>query len=75
LSAWIAAHLELATHPFAEPDALGDLEHRVLGELDPPLNLDGRPPTLLRAKLGALRLALTRPDCLPSPASLLRPSP
>jgi hypothetical protein len=48
-------HLQVAVHPFAERDALGDLEHRVLQVLDPPLNLDGRPRTPLRKTLSQLR--------------------
>jgi hypothetical protein len=30
LSEWMRDHLEVAVHPFPEPDVLGDLEHRVL---------------------------------------------
>jgi hypothetical protein len=37
LSDWIRTHLEVAVHPFEDRDALKDLEHRVLLELDPPL--------------------------------------
>jgi hypothetical protein len=47
--------LRVAIHPFAAPDALSDLESRVLAILDPPLNLDGMPPTPLRARLSELR--------------------
>jgi hypothetical protein len=61
-------HLEVAVHPFAEADALGDLEHRVLAVLDPPLNLDGMPPTTLRAGLARLRREVTLGDVLLSPA-------
>lgn len=42
-------------HPFPEPDALGDLEHRVLAALMPPLNIDGMPSTSLRRTLSRLR--------------------
>lgn len=56
LSAWMCAHLEVAVYPFPERDVLGDLEHRVLNALDPPLNLDGRPATPLRATLTRLRI-------------------
>lgn len=55
LSAWMCAYLEVAVHPFPERDVLGDLEHRVLNALDPPLNLHGRSPTPLRATLTRLR--------------------
>ena len=61
LSGWISAHLEVAVHPFHDADALGALEDLVLGKLDPPLNLHGRPPTPLRTKLGALRRILVGP--------------
>jgi hypothetical protein len=53
------AHLELAVHPFPDREVLADLEHHVLAALDPPLNLDGRPATVVRIKLSELRRALT----------------
>ena len=37
-----------------------DLEARVLERLDPPLNLDGMPPTPLRLRLRELRAIITR---------------
>jgi hypothetical protein len=58
LRAWMLQHLEVAVHPFAERDVLGDLEGRVLGLLDPPLNLDGMPDTPGRIDLRRLRQAL-----------------
>ena len=58
LSKWIADHLEVAIHPFEERDALADLESRVLAELDPPLNIDGRPTTPIRSELTRLRATL-----------------
>lgn len=61
LTAWVRRHLRVAVHPFAEPDALVDLERRVLARLDPPLNLDGMPPTVLRARVGEQRARLGRP--------------
>jgi hypothetical protein len=64
LSGWIAAHLEVGVHPFPDADVLGALEDRVLARLDPPLNLDGRPPTPLRTKLSALRRMLVGPVLL-----------
>ena len=48
-------HLEVAVLPFLYRDSLGDLEHNVLAELDPPLNLDGMATTPLRATLARLR--------------------
>ena len=58
LSEWMREHLEVAVHPFPDRDALADLEHHVLAALDPPLNLDGRPTTVIRIKLSELRRAL-----------------
>jgi len=51
-------HLEVAVLPFTDRDPLSDLEHRVLTELNPPLNLDGMTPTLLRLALSRRRAAL-----------------
>jgi hypothetical protein len=59
-SAWMRAHLSVAVYPFAERDALASLEDEVLAILDPPLNLDGMPPTPLRAQLVSLRATLGR---------------
>lgn len=59
LSAWVKRHLAVAVHRFPDPDALADLESRVLAELDPPLNLDGMPATPLRAELVRLRRKLS----------------
>ena len=55
VSAWMRKHLEVAVLPFLYRDSLGDLEHNVLAELDPPLNLDGMATTPLRATLARLR--------------------
>ena len=55
LSAWIREHLLVATVPVPEPDALTSLEDAVLAALDPPLNLDGMPPTPARHRLSELR--------------------
>jgi hypothetical protein len=57
LSAWMREHLQVAVHPFSEPDALSHLEDHVLAKLDPPLNLDGMQPTLLREALSRKRRA------------------
>lgn len=59
LSAWMTSHLSLAVHPFPDRDALGHLESQVLGALDPPLNIEGRPPTPLRIRVAALRRTIT----------------
>lgn len=50
--------LTLAVHSSPDADALADLERRVLEQLDPPLNLDGMPPTPLRQRLAQLRREL-----------------
>jgi hypothetical protein len=58
LSQWIRTHLSVAVYPFPNPDVLGDLEHRVLTRLDPPLNLDGLAANPVRTRLSELRRAL-----------------
>jgi hypothetical protein len=52
------SHLAIATFPVADRDPLAHLEHRVLTQLNPPMNLDGMPPTPLRSKLSRLRAGL-----------------
>jgi hypothetical protein len=76
LSAWIGAHLEVAIHPFGERDALADLESKVLAELDPPLNLDGRPATPIRTELSRLRATMTTvpKKSASSPAAMATPA-
>jgi hypothetical protein len=59
LSDWMRAHLAVGAMPFPERDPLGDLEHRVLVELDPPLNLEGMPRTPLRLALSRKRGGLS----------------
>jgi hypothetical protein len=59
LTAWIRDHLTVAVFPFPLAAALANLEHRVLAELDPPLNLDGVPLTPLRTRLAQLRGRIT----------------
>jgi hypothetical protein len=51
-------HVEVAVTTFDNADALRDLERRVLTTLDPPLNLDGMPPTAVRRALSARRIQL-----------------
>jgi HB1, ASXL, restriction endonuclease HTH domain len=58
LSSWMQSHLRVAVHPYPDRDALRDLERRVLAGLDPPLNLEGMPRTVLRERLSALRRRL-----------------
>lgn len=58
LSLWMQTHLGVAVHPYPDRDALGDLERRVLAVLDPPLNLEGMPRTVLRERLSTLRRLL-----------------
>jgi hypothetical protein len=58
LSEWMHKHLTVALHPFAERNALGDLEVRVLSRLDPPLNLEGMGPSALRSALEAARRSI-----------------
>jgi hypothetical protein len=55
LSAWMREHLAVATYPVPDPSELAWLEERVLDRLDPPLNLEGRPPTPVRTALAQLR--------------------
>jgi hypothetical protein len=55
LLVWIYAHLWVNAVPVPDADRLGQIEATVLDMLDPPLNLRGRPPTLILAKLTELR--------------------
>ena len=55
LSAWISAHLRVIAVPVPNPDQLGRIEDSVLDRLDPPLNLQGRPPSMIRDRLTSLR--------------------
>ncbi len=57
LSAWISTHLGVSAVPVPDPDRLAEAEAAVLDLLDPPLNLRGRPPTAIRARLARLRRA------------------
>lgn len=58
LSEWMRNHLQVAVHPSPDRDALADLEQHVLAQLDPPLNLEGRAPTPVPARLAELRRQL-----------------
>ena len=55
VSGWIENHLRVAIVPSEDRDSLECVEQAVLDTLDPPLNLDGRPPTDLRRRLAELR--------------------
>ena len=57
---WIESHLRVAIVPWNHRDSLGCVEQAVLDVLDPPFNLDGRPPTTLRQRLTDLRRAITQ---------------
>ena len=55
LSAWISTHLRVNAVPVPDADGLAETETAVLGALDPPLNLRGRPSSAIRARLAELR--------------------
>jgi hypothetical protein len=59
LTEWMKAHLRVIAAPYEDADALGRLETDVLRLLDPPLNLQGMPPTPLRGRLTELRRQIT----------------
>jgi hypothetical protein len=59
LSAWMRVHLAIAVMPYADRDKLGDLEHNVLTQLDPPLNLDRMERTPARSSLSRKRAELS----------------
>jgi hypothetical protein len=57
LTTWMTAHLSVTPMVVADGDVLGDLEGRVVKELDPPLNLDHTVRNSLRTRLKGLRVA------------------
>ncbi|WP_006244492.1 DUF6884 domain-containing protein [Mycolicibacterium tusciae] len=59
LTRWMHSHLRLVTVPYDDRDVLGRLERDVLGELDPPLNLQHMEPTPIRRRLKELRRSIT----------------
>lgn len=61
LTAWMHAHLEVATIGVADRTALAGIEEAVLKLLDPPLNLMGMPRTAVRAELSRRRSTLGQP--------------
>jgi hypothetical protein len=58
LTAWMHDHLRVAIYPFDDRDNLEAFEKLVLARMDPPLNLDGMPPTPARTALGRARKVL-----------------
>ena len=59
LTTWMYEHLRVIAIPVADADALDQLETRVLGALDPPLNLAKMPRTPIRDRLTDLRRRIT----------------
>ena len=59
VSEWLEDHLRVAIVSSEDRDSLKAVEQAVLDTLDPPFNLDGRPPTVLRRRLTDLRRAMT----------------
>jgi hypothetical protein len=48
-------HLRVVAVAFADADSLIAVAHEVIDEVDPPLNLSGRPSTPTRLRLSELR--------------------
>lgn len=59
LTNWMGEHLRVIALAVDDADQLGRIEEAVLRTLDPPLNLRGMEPTLIRQKLTALRRAVS----------------
>lgn len=55
LTEWMHEHLRVLAVPQDDADTLGELERGVLRRLDPPLNLQGMPPSDIRVGLKRLR--------------------
>ena len=60
LTDWMMVHLRVLAAPYEDADTLGRLEMEVLRLLDPPLNLQGMPPTPLRRRLTELRRVVSQ---------------
>ncbi|MEJ7634371.1 DUF6884 domain-containing protein [Aeromicrobium sp.] len=58
LTAWMLEHLSVATWAHDNFGELRELEQAVIGELDPPLNVDHLPASEYRARLTQMRSAL-----------------
>lgn len=61
LSDWMHAHLRVTTWATSEVDLLRQVASHVQQVLDPPLNLDGMPPTSTRTRLSQLRMNAQQP--------------
>lgn len=59
VSEWMRSHLRIATFACPDRSTLAALEHAVLDDLDPPLNLMGMSATATRKQLRALRRQLS----------------
>lgn len=59
VSEWMRSHLRIATFACPDRSTLAALEHAVLDDLDPPLNLMGMSATATRKQLKALRRQLS----------------
>jgi hypothetical protein len=73
LSHWIGGHLSVAVAPLEDRLTIRQLESAVLARLDPPLNLEGMPPTPIRAELSRLRSALASAASVPRTTPPERP--
>ena len=60
VSTWIEDHMRVAIVAIVDREYLGCIERAVLDMLDPPFNLNGRPPTDLRRRLAELRRAIEK---------------
>lgn len=73
LTAWMRAYLDVAVFPYEDRHRLRDLEATVLQHLDPPLNLEGRGPTPLRAALQEKRARLGSDPSPPGTTAVSKP--
>lgn len=62
LSAWMVGHLLVAIQPYPGRATLGAMERSILGQLDPPLNLDGMAPSPVRRRVRVLRHELSKAE-------------
>lgn len=58
LTEWMREHLSITVWPSDDFGGLRELEHLVVNELDPPLNVDHLPASEYRARLNQMRSAL-----------------
>ncbi|HET7488095.1 MAG TPA: hypothetical protein VFJ85_09210 [Acidimicrobiales bacterium] len=74
VSSWMRQHLSVTVAPFDDRGVLAVVEHAVLVRLDPPLNLQGMPPSVVRSRLRRLRSELAAvPGESPDVTSTSRP--